>query len=1141
MKRILIALLLFSVSLLFSQNNAQFISQTTIPPELEPGEQFTVSITMKNTGSTTWSETNSYRLGSQNPQDNNTWGTGRIVLPNDVDPGEQVTFTHTFTAPSVNGLYGFRWMMVQDGVEWFGDTTTNVNILVSNYNLVGTTIASGGNCYEITRQTGDVGAIWYDDKIDLNNPFDINFSLNIKNVQNNGSDGLMFVLQNESDTSLGYAGGSLGYAGIGTHSMGVEFDVYNNRESCGLGDWENNPPYTNGHGPEPADCSDHTAISRNGNVLCEIAPPISLFPDGRTIENDSTYQCRIKWDPQTDSIHVYIDCILRIATKYNIIDSIFNGENMVYWGFTASTGPFDADRIRVCLDGNIFTALEDKDICIGNSVQLDVQGATYGNPTWSPNYNIDDIHSSTPTVHPTVDTTYYLSYQHPECLDYRYDSVRVHVKNPTASLTGGGEICDDGSTSNLILDFTGDADWTYNWTLNGTPMPQGVTNNTHNVIPVSAGGTYTLTNVTDSMGCPANIINSSVSVTVNPLPVINLTPNDNSEICNGDSVLIDASASTGSGTLTFNWSTFSDSASTEVWPTADSSFYLTVTDENACKNYDTITIIVNQLPSFATPIIVDVTNCVTHNGEITVTGQGGHPGYLYNINGSTFSTVNHWDTLNSIVYTYGVIDSKGCEYYQDFAIGNSSGLAIDSVKFDEILCFGDTNSNIIIYAQGNNINYSIDNGLTTSSNNVFHNNGAGNYQIYIKDDSTNCEAGQALTIPQPPALTNNFIKYNVACYGDNSGSAVAVYGGGTPGYTLSGDFSNDSISNLYADTAYVLILTDANGCVLNDTVILSQPVELHIDSIYKTNILCYNDNNGSIALSVSGGVSTPTTPYEYSWSNSTINDSLITNLPAGVYYFTVTDNNNCFKTDSVELVNPDLLVLDILSTDSLTCFESNDGKVMFEVNGGTGSYTMYIDSNEVFETNINNLAAGNHLIEVIDENNCFVKDSFKIEQPNEIILKDSIFDNNIIVDVSGGTPNYNYLWNNGATTNYLYNLPAGYYTITVTDKNYCKKTYTYKIEEELIIPTVITPNADGFNDTWNIKGLLAYNDIQINIFNRWGDVVYKFNGSGIEYSDKTKQWNGTFNNKKLPLGSYVYIISIKDIDKKYKGAITIIR
>jgi hypothetical protein len=88
------------------------------------GKYYSVSVTMTNTGNVPWTQTN-YHLGSQNPRDNFTWGTNRAYLPAAVQPGGTATFTFTVRAPSSNGDYNFQWLMVQEGVQWFGQFTPN--------------------------------------------------------------------------------------------------------------------------------------------------------------------------------------------------------------------------------------------------------------------------------------------------------------------------------------------------------------------------------------------------------------------------------------------------------------------------------------------------------------------------------------------------------------------------------------------------------------------------------------------------------------------------------------------------------------------------------------------------------------------------------------------------------------------------------------------------------------------------------------------------------------------------------------------------------------------------------------------------------------------------------------------------------
>jgi hypothetical protein len=112
-------------------DNAAFVSQT-VPTTMNPGQYYSVSVTMKNTGTTTWTQAGGYKLGSQNPQDNTIWGTGRVLLSGNVAPNQNVTFTFTVRAPTVPGTYNFQWRMVREFVAWFGAFTPNVPVLVGH-------------------------------------------------------------------------------------------------------------------------------------------------------------------------------------------------------------------------------------------------------------------------------------------------------------------------------------------------------------------------------------------------------------------------------------------------------------------------------------------------------------------------------------------------------------------------------------------------------------------------------------------------------------------------------------------------------------------------------------------------------------------------------------------------------------------------------------------------------------------------------------------------------------------------------------------------------------------------------------------------------------------------------------------------
>jgi hypothetical protein len=113
-------------------NDAAFVDQS-VPRRLLKGQSATVWIRMRNTGTTTWTRDAGYKLGSENPRDNTTWtGSARVKLqPGEaIPPGGEKTFVFEITAPPAQGVYNFQWRMVQEGVEWFGQKTRNVEITV---------------------------------------------------------------------------------------------------------------------------------------------------------------------------------------------------------------------------------------------------------------------------------------------------------------------------------------------------------------------------------------------------------------------------------------------------------------------------------------------------------------------------------------------------------------------------------------------------------------------------------------------------------------------------------------------------------------------------------------------------------------------------------------------------------------------------------------------------------------------------------------------------------------------------------------------------------------------------------------------------------------------------------------------------
>jgi len=120
-------------------NNAQFVSQF-VSSSMVPDQLYTVSVAMKNTGDSTWTKGSNFKLGSHNPQDNSIWKIQRVELSSTevIRPGQTKIFSFTVKAPASSGSYNFQWMMLQEGVEWFGEKSPNVGVNIAPSCIVST-------------------------------------------------------------------------------------------------------------------------------------------------------------------------------------------------------------------------------------------------------------------------------------------------------------------------------------------------------------------------------------------------------------------------------------------------------------------------------------------------------------------------------------------------------------------------------------------------------------------------------------------------------------------------------------------------------------------------------------------------------------------------------------------------------------------------------------------------------------------------------------------------------------------------------------------------------------------------------------------------------------------------------------------
>ena len=372
------------------------------------------------------------------------------------------------------------------------------------------------------------------------------------------------------------------------------------------------------------------------------------------------------------------------------------------------------------------------------------------------------------------------------------------------------------------------------------------------------------------------------------------------------------------------------------------------------------------------------------------------------------------------------------------------------------------------------------NGIPVNPNSV----PAGDYQVRVVDSSL-CESIDTITVSGPVSLSSSITTTNVACNGGSSGTAnVSVQGGNSPySYVWSNGDTIQNIVSLLAGS-YSVVITDANGCISSDTVLIAEPSLLIVDSVVTSNISCFGGNNGSIDINVSGG----TPLYSYLWSNGATSED-ISLLAAGSYSVVITDANGC-SSNSTYTINEPNLIQDTAVVISVSCFGGNDGSIDISVSGGTPLYS-YLWTNGATSEDVSSLTSGSYSVVITDANGCSSNSTYIITEPSLLIV-DSVVtsdiscfggnDGSIDISVSGGTPLYSYLWSNGATSEDVSSLTSGSYSVVITDANGCSlNTTSYTITEPISIQntSVVTPvscfgSSDGSIDLTVTGGISPY-------------------------------------------------------------------
>lgn len=219
----------------------------------------------------------------------------------------------------------------------------------------------------------------------------------------------------------------------------------------------------------------------------------------------------------------------------------------------------------------------------------------------------------------------------------------------------------------------------------------------------------------------------------------------------------------------------------------------------------------------------------------------------------------------------------------------------------------------------------------------------------------------------------------------------------------------------------------------------------------QSDVSCNGGSDGSILVTAIGG----SPEYTYSWDNDLPNSDNPTGLSAGTYCVTITDTGGGSFNTCVVITEPTLLNVSASVISNVSCSGGSDGAASAEPQGGTGTLS-FLWSNGATTATITNLSVGSYSVTVTDENGCENMANVIVTEPFPVSISlsgtdetDNNMDGTASAVADGGTPPFEYLWSNGATTPSVNNLSAGTYSVTVTDANNCINSGSIQIGQSI--------------------------------------------------------------------------------------------
>jgi len=653
---------------------------------------------------------------------------------------------------------------------------------------------------------------------------------------------------------------------------------------------------------------------------------------------------------------------------------------------------------------------------------------------------------------------------------------------PSSPTTNGFNIaCNSDFSGEINIDVFGivgnlSSDWT---------GPDGFSSTDANISGLQAG-TYCVT-VTDDLGCEGD---TCITLT-EPEPLQALLTGQNVSCSGLTDGAVSAQILGGVPIYNITWTGpngFTSNGS-EISGLETGTYCANVTDFNGCNTQTCIDI------TEPNPINIDLTSpeisgvnilCFGDNtGSIDAETTGGTEPYTFSWTGPNGYSSSDEDIANLFVgeYCLTITDVNNCEVTTCITLTEGPELIFTFDLFEysngfNISCNGECDGSLeASFVGGGPPPYTNEwegpDGFS-SSDLVLSDLCAGTYNLSVTDgDGCTQSASVTLTEPEPLVIDLESPVFGggleVSCFGESTGVInTTITGGiGDLNYSWIGPdgFVSDqaNLVELAAGT-YTLVVTDESGCSNTAEITLNEPEEALTASATAfefpsgDNISCQGASDGSIESNATGG----TPPYTYNWNGPndyTSADANIEGLEPGEYTLVVEDINSCVFTINVTITEPKTQVDAELTVDQgILCNGDETGSLSVSADGGSPDYTiLWAGPNDFTSTDfsISDLPSGTYTYVVQDINGCSLSGAHTFVNPSALILNGEVIDAEcetptgaIDLTVSGGTPEYTYLWNdeNATTSQDLIGVSAGDYLVQVTDENGCMESASFTVE-----------------------------------------------------------------------------------------------